>query len=278
MAKKSSLQTAQVFIFSALACEAKAIITHYQLKKQVQFHEFAIYRHAHYCLAVTGVGKSAMAAAVAYTLASIEHTANPVLLNIGIAGHPHHARGESFIAAKVCDVDSGKNFYPQLVYSAPCAALTLCTVAKPLTVYAEQHLYDMEGSAFFETAVRFSSAELIQCFKVVSDNSKHGIKGINAKQVQLWIQSCLSQVQELVTAMTALATLIPVQQAQAYDDIIQMWRFSVSEQIYLKKLLLRWLVITDGEQPDLSNRSFKQGKQVIGWIEQAIEQLEYSLS
>jgi hypothetical protein len=51
----------------------------------------------------------------------------------------------------------------------------------------------MEASAFFETASRFSSAELVQCIKIISDNPSQQIgrdkarisELINAHIVQL---------------------------------------------------------------------------------------------
>ena len=93
----------RVFIYTALPCEAKALISRLQLKKNLHIRPFAIYTNAEICLTVTGPGKCAMAAGVAYSQAIFSNIAHPVLLNVGIAGHYDSSLGQMFIAEKISD-------------------------------------------------------------------------------------------------------------------------------------------------------------------------------
>ena len=57
-----------VFIFVALPCEAKPLIQSWSLKKNSEHKPFSIYENQDFVVVVSGVGKLAMAAAVAYTM------------------------------------------------------------------------------------------------------------------------------------------------------------------------------------------------------------------
>ncbi len=63
----------------------------------------------------------------------------------------------------------------------------------------------MEASAFYETAVRFSSSELILCLKVISDNQLSPVENIQPKQVAALIAAHLATVESLLARTVALA-------------------------------------------------------------------------
>ena len=100
----------KIFIYTALPCEAKPLVEHFKLKKRLDVQAFAVYEHDTLCLTVTGVGKSAMAAGVAYTQALFNGVENPILINIGIAGHRDYAIGDLYLVDKIIDADSQKPF------------------------------------------------------------------------------------------------------------------------------------------------------------------------
>ena len=160
--------TCTLFIYTALPCEAKLLVAHFSLKKATAIQPFAVYINAKICLTVTGPGKSAMAAGIAYTQALFAAPPHPILLNIGIAGHKDHALGRLFLIDKIIDRDSGRNHYPPLLFKPPCATGSVQTASIPQLAYDQPHLYDMEASAFYETASRFSSGELIQCLNAIT--------------------------------------------------------------------------------------------------------------
>ncbi len=265
------------FIFTALPCEAKPLVTHFKLKKDNSSHPFALYYNDNTVLAVSGCSKIAMAAAVAYSLAKFQHSAHPVLVNVGIAGHKTASLGDLFAAHKISDVETGKHFYPQLVAKLPCQTLAINTVSIPETSYADDCLYEMEASAFYEIAVRFTSGELIQAFKIVSDNQKSSINQIDAQLVSEWINAKVETIVEGIKQLELLAQLLENRESAYYQMALERWHFTVTAQLQLKALLQRWDVLTDNAKLDFSERELQHGKAVLLWLEQKINALEFSL-
>ncbi len=283
----SALQTMQlmsnnnmpvtVYLFAALMPEAKPVIAYLNLKQDPKSKVFSVYRGDNICLTVTGLGKSAMAAGIAYTLASFLPDNSPVLLNFGIAGHAHLSIGSVFVAEKIQDADSGKRFYPQLVADLPCRGLPISSVSKVSEHYPEDCLSDMEASAFFEIAVRFTSAELIQCLKVISDNQENPSDSVNPKLAQTLIKQNVETLQQLINALLSLRQQLDDQEPQAFQQLVQTTHFSVSEQNRLKKLLIRWEALTDSQPLELQRSEFTSGKAFLKALEERIEQCNMQL-
>jgi len=72
------------------------LVDFFCLKKDMAVTAFALYTNRDICLTVTGCGKAAMAAGIAYSQALFAPVGRPVMLNIGVAGHSVHALGEVF--------------------------------------------------------------------------------------------------------------------------------------------------------------------------------------
>lgn len=261
------MQETPVYIFTALPCEAKPLIAHFKLKKETTISPFAIYRRGSITLTVSGVGKSAMAAAVAYTLAVFPSDNLAVMLNIGVAGHKSHELGALFAAEKISDQESGKSYYPQLVADLACLTQSITTVSQPQCHYKTDSLYDMEASAFYETAIRFSSSELIQSLKVISDNENHAIEQITPAKVSAWIQSYLSEIEASITSLKTLAGEYKVLELDEYPKIIQQWRFSSNEKLQLKRLLSCWQILSKDRPLDLEQKKDLTGKQLLIYLQ-----------
>ncbi len=225
------------YFFVALPCEAKPLIRHFKLKKDLSITAFSLYRNEQLCLTVTGLGKSAMAAGVAYTFAYFPSTMSPVVLNIGIAGHRSHALGAVFAAEKIIDMESERAYYPQIVAQPPCATAIIKTVAQVQTTYKGSSLYEMEASAFYEIATRFSSSELIQCLKIISDNEQYSAEQVNAAQVSEWVSHALPFIEQYSQALKALSASQQAILTPYYAEILDAFHFSRHEKIQLKRLL-----------------------------------------
>ena len=266
-----------IFIFTALPCEAKPLVDRFGLKKHLNIDPFAIYSHGDYCLTVSGLGKSAMAAAVAYTLALFANANNPVLINIGIAGHQSYQLGEHFIADKITDLDSKRNFYPPLIYNPTCHTASVITVSIPQNHYRQDCLFDMEASAFYETALKFTSAELVQCLKVISDNESSPTKNIQPKLVSQWIEENIEFAEILIKELTLLAKIIEPPEPEYFDEITDQWRFTVSEQHKLKQLLLRHQALTGNQLPEINKSEYSSAKILLRWLEMNLEKASLSM-
>lgn len=267
----------KTFIFTALPCEAKPLVAHFKLKKDHNSHPFAVYYNDNMALVVSGCGKTAMAAAVAYSLAWFKASPHPVLVNVGIAGHKTAALGDLFAAHKITDVDSGKHFYPQLVAKLPCSTQAMQTVSRPETNYADDCLYEMEASAFYEISSRFSSGEIIQAFKIISDNQESSIAKIDAASVSAAINAKITELAAGIKQLLLLAQSLETTEPPYYQFALEQWHFSVTAQLQLQTLLQRWNLLTNNAELDFTEVELKHGKEVLRWLEQKVDGLIFNL-
>jgi len=266
-----------VFIFAALECEAKALINKFKLKKENTSHPFSVYKNENIVLTVTGVGKVSMASGVAYVMAGYPDIEMPIMLNIGIAGHKTEALGSLFVASKVTDEDSRKVFFPQLIGNKWPVASEIKSTTMPNTHYSDSCLNDMEASAFYETAVRFSSSELIHCLKVVSDNEEAAIEGINAKVVIEWINIHVDKMEQIFKLLQQLRESVIPRELQEYTKIVNQWHFTVSGKVRLKALLRRWSVLSPEQWLKNERIEHENGKDILRKLAVDVDKLEVNL-
>jgi adenosylhomocysteine nucleosidase len=267
----------KIFIYTALPCEAKPLIDYFHLKKDTTIDCFAVYGNKKICLTVTGIGKTAMAAGVAYTQALFSSAPNPVLINVGIAGHKEHPIGSVFLIDKITDSDSDRRYYPPLVFMPPCSTHSLQTASKPQLSYPPLHLCDMEASAFYETATRFTTGELIQCLKIVSDNESSPAQHIQPDQASLLIGTHLPTIATILTELTKLTEILVMPEMAEFEQLLIQHRFTVNEQIQLKKLLSRWRLVSGQTKIDITLAPAKTGKEFLNFLSQSITELEFHL-
>jgi hypothetical protein len=135
----------------------------------------------------------------------------------------------------------------------------------------------MEASAFYETAVRFTSSELICCLKVISDNQETSVDAINAKQVSTLIAVHLSTIEALLMQTNALADLITSPEPQLLNELVQRYHFTVHQRQQLKNQLSRWDVLTDQQPLLLDDTNLVNGKDVLRCIDSRINELSFNL-
>ena len=268
---------ANIFLAVALPCEAKSLVAHFGLKKDTTVRAFAMYRNEAMCLTVTGPGKSAMAAGLAFTQAVSASPKNALFINVGIAGHQTHGIGSAWTINKISDADTGRNYYPMPVYGLPCAATSLLTASKPQFDYSHEHLCDMEASAFFETAARFSTGELIQCLKIVSDNQSEPGHKLDPKCVEKLIRDNICLLDLLLDKLEERAKLVSRSEVPGFDCLVRQYRFTVSEQNRLKNLLSRFSVLTDKGIEAVDFGKVKSGKELLAALESRLGSIKYEL-
>ncbi len=267
-----------VHLLTALPCEAKPLVDHFRLKRQMGEAAFAIYSNENISLTVSGIGKNAMAAATAYTHLLFGKQTNSVWLNIGVAGHLEKPIGTPFLAEKIYDADSKQSHYPSFVTPQPCDSQTLSTFSQPQTHYPESSLCDMEASAFFEIASRFSSSELIQCLKIISDNEENNADKINPKQVSSLIEKQLPLIDTVIKNFTELTNSLPATVNEIPLLLSDRWHFTTSEQRQLKELLQRWKLLSP-EQPieESSLPSTSNRKELLHWLKEKVDSFDIVL-
>lgn len=268
---------ANIFLAVALPCEAKPLVAHFGLKKHAAVRAFAMYRNEAIYLTVTGPGKSAMAAGLAYTQAVSASLENALFINVGVAGHQKHDIGSAWTINKISDADTGRNYYPLPIYGLPCAATSLLTASKPQFDYNHEHLCDMEASAFFETAARFSTGELIQCLKIVSDNRSEPGRNLDPKVVEKLIRDSIGLLDLLLDKLEERARLVNSPEVPNFEGWVRQYRFTVSEQNRLKNLLLRFSALTGKSLEAVDFGTVKSGKELLAALESRLNTIKYEL-
>lgn len=265
------------FVFCALACEAKPLIQAWRLKKLAQKLPFAMYANQDYLVVITGIGKTAMAGAVGYTLGFFANAQRPLLLNLGIAGHRCYPLGTLYLADKIVDSATGRSFYPQLPFSVTCATHAVATQTQPRNDYVDDYLYDMEASAFYETAVKFTSSESIHSLKIVSDNNRSPLENINERLVEDYCSRQLNVIDSLITQMVSLRQSLPQEDAELYEQLCEQFHFTATNAAKLKTLLLRGKLLLGDQRLAWRDANLNNGKELIAWLENQLDKTEFYL-
>jgi len=125
--------------------------------------------------------------------------------------------------------------------------------------------------------VRFSTGELIHCLKVISDNELSPAENIQPKQVEALIAAHVATIETLLKELSRLAALITASEPARFEQLMQRYHFTASEQGQLKNRLSRWAVLTNNSIPELDESQLHRGKDVLCRLDQQLSQIEFSL-
>lgn len=223
----------------AMHCEAKPVIDHYRLKKSRVEHGFDLYEGDRMACVVSGIGKIAIAAACAWVAALYREQASLAWINIGIAGSALHPIGTAFWLNKITDGDSNRSLYPVPLIETTLEPAHCITLNQASSEYLPQRLFDMEASAFFDTATRFSSTELVHSIKIISDNQSQQTGRYKSRISQLVTQN-IGPVGGLAESLQTLNNLAAANKIDAFDwqQLIKQAHFSRTQQSQLRKSVL----------------------------------------
>lgn len=254
------------------------MIQAWRLKKCLSVQAFAVYANGERVVVVSGMGKIAMAGAVAYVMAMFNESLQPILINLGVAGHGSQPLGSVYWLDKISDAETGRHFYPQLPGDVACQSLPLKTVATACDHYPEACLYDMEASAFYEMAVRFSTSELIHGLKVVSDNCNSPLSNVGEFQVEAWITAQLAVVEQLIAVLSQLRRLLSYAPYGGLgDELMAHFHFSSTNAVKLTKLLNRWQLLFAGESLDWRQQNLRNAGDFLTWLENKLDSSQFYL-
>jgi len=270
-----------IHLVIALPSEAKPLLSHYKLKAVEDSRGFKIYQKDEMALVVSGVGKSAAAAATAYLQAMTGNEPDRAWINIGMGGHRELVLGEGILAERVKDLASGQVWYPPPVLDLSSPPASVLTVDRVEEDFEGQWVFEMEAAGFYESACRFATSELVQCFKIISDNRSVPPRWMSTRQVDELIEARLEDVDAVVEATASLAReLSPLSDdPPGLDALLERCHFSVSERRRLSRLLRRWHVLapeTHIFDEELKQR--KTSKEVLGLVQARIEALPVNLT
>lgn len=191
----------EICLLVALYAEAQLLIDGFSLERRTQRGLFPVYSSREISLVVSGVGKLAAAAAVAYLNTLLGESRDCGWLNVGVAGHSRHRCGEGFLARRITEASTGRSWTLAAGIAPRLARERLITVDIPETKYAKPAMYDMEAAGFYATARLCTRKEKIQCFKVISDNSDCTPSTLTPAEVRRLIGDRLEDVQTLIQGL-----------------------------------------------------------------------------
>ena len=222
----------------ALRAEASPLIESFGLTQLNSKEKHEIYTNDHLSLIVSGMGKAAAENAVQVLYAQVPDQIS-AWLNIGIAGHGLFEIEQGFLASRITDQASSQSWYPMIVYPHDCAVSPLMTVNEVELQYPEPIGYDMEAAAFFSAAKRHTTVELVQNYKVVSDNPHHSVSRITPARISKLIEMRIEEIRQLINALDQLVAQVGAIRSidGRLEPFFERWKFTVSQQHQLKRLL-----------------------------------------
>jgi hypothetical protein len=259
-----------IHVVVALPAEARPLTARYGLGNRLLDAPFPVYYNTDMALTVSGPGKVAAAAACACLGSRGLTTETTAWLNIGIAGHATRDIGSGLVANRITDTATGRSWYPPQLLEHRIASGHLRTVDIPETGYPDDAVYDMEASGFYPTACRFSTAELVQCFKVISDNPASPARRVTGALCERLLTEQLDTIDSLVSGLTDMARNIHAWHTPhpELERLVAGWHFTVTQQHQLRELARRWTALAPGQplwDEDLENR--RSANEVLATIE-----------
>ena len=262
----------------ALQAEAKPLAERFGLAPLAEPHAFHVYRGERGWAIVAGQGKVSAAAATAYLHLLSGGGIGQAWLNVGIGGHSQRSVGEAVIAHKIQDAASGVAWYPPLVVDLPCPTAPVLTVERMEEEYAHPWVHDGEAAGFYPTACRFATAELVQSFKMISDNPEATLeRSPSATFVEALVRENLDRIESFASALLGLAreTAALAADPPGYREILARFPFTLAEQQRLRRLLRRLAVLDPGSDPRdrLGSDPIERGRDVLVRLETRLSEI-----
>ena len=265
-----------VNIIVAHGLEAKALVRMLELERHHVSSEFVEYSNSNKLhLLVSGIGKEAITAAVTYLGEQQASDSGEIRawLNIGIAGHRDASLGNAWLGNKITDQSSGASAYPpQLIEGIEVGSVV--TVDEPENAYPLDAAYEMEASAFYAEATKYSTAELVQVFKVISDNLVNPISEIDIRSVPGLIAAQAPQLQILIEGMSAIATQHNSSQRlpSYFSEVCSKIHLTVNQKLQLRRLCQRYKAL--GMDEELSSAADLRVGDARTLIQQLAERID----
>ncbi|MDJ0955569.1 MAG: hypothetical protein QNI91_01850 [Arenicellales bacterium] len=202
----------------ALASEARPLIEYYKLSLLHHTHGFRIFAAENVRLVITGVGKVPAAAGTAY-LAGFDPHLDQVWLNIGIAGHRSLDAGTATFALKITDQATGRSWYPPQTVDMPGMGAHVTTYDTPIVSYPVDIVCEMEASAYYSVATRFSSGEFVQCYKIISDNISTSVSDLTAGNVASLVSDHVNDIDDIAQSLQGLSAASEVRRPTSVRSV-----------------------------------------------------------
>lgn len=232
-----------IHLICALDCEAAPLLAAFKMRHDSQVDTLKTYlsKGGNVSLSVSGVGKNKSAVCIEKIAAYYSTHNHDVWLNIGLAGHKDIAIGEALLVHSITEAETGKVWYPQIIFNHRLKSAALITLDKPSVGYTD-FMFDMEAAGFYRNAITHSSAELVHCIKIISDNSTHPARKLDKKSISSLIQKQIKQIEQVINELSQLSEVLNSDNSMSdnFDRFCSQWHFSQYQRHRLQQVLNRW--------------------------------------
>jgi adenosylhomocysteine nucleosidase len=240
-----------VGIVVALPCETRPWVARLGLERFDSGRVFETYRGEGFALVRTGIGKIRAAAGVAHLAAVLGASAPRSWINVGVAGHRDAPIGATFIAHKVSDAATRAAWYPPILGRRRTPTASVVSVDRLERDYPDDDLYDMEAAGFVPMAIAYTTAELVQVVKIVSDRRDDPPEELSAQRVECLVDGAFETIDRVISDLRDLAHEHARIDSEppALRAIASTHRLSVTETRRLRDLLRRWSALDPSARP-----------------------------
>ena len=219
--------------------EARPLIDIFKLKKIKNSKQTFIYSSQEISLTISGIGKVNAAIGVTETYYYYNQKNDNIWINIGLAGHKYLKVGDICTINKITDNETKKNIFPFInkfkVQNQECLSTGIQKKS-----YSSK-VYDMESYGFYQSASKYSSKELLQIVKIVSDNQFESIDFKNKEVVYNIIFNHRKLIKELCSFMLNLKEEFYQTNKEIieneFNNLFAQIRFTFTEREQMKSLL-----------------------------------------
>ena len=242
------------FIVATLS-EGQPIIDLFNLSNKRITNKLIIYYSEQVSLTITGIGKLNCIVSVVQTFYELKQERNNIWINVGLAGHKVLQIGQVFGVRKIIDKSSQKVFFPfNGKFDIPTQE---CVTLESIQNKYCTKLQDMECIGFFQAASKFSTSELIQTIKIVSDNEKSSINFNDKKAIYRIISKHNELIKKLCKYLIDLRKIVfseyDSQINKEFVKIFKSSRFTFTETNQMKTLMKLHLI----KKGNINKRDFK---------------------
>ncbi len=244
-----------IHFVTALHCEAKPIIKHYNLIRDIHSAKFEIYKSDEASLIISGTGMFKSAVAAAHLFSVSPDTKNSIAVNIGICGssNAHYEKGKLFVINKIINHSLKKSYYPDIIIKHGLSENSLETFPAPVTINNHTaisgELVDMEAAGFMEAASMFFASHNIYCLKVVSDHLEG--ERITPGFVSGLVEQNLDSLSHLVESAAALShsnnDVLTAEDMDIIEKISLNLNLTVTLRHQLKNLAVHYKIRSKGD-------------------------------
>ena len=219
--------------------EARPLIDLFKLKKIKDLKQTFIYTNQNISLTISGIGKVNAAIGVTQTYYYYNQKNNNIWINIGLAGHKYLKVGDICTINKITDNETKKNFFP-FINKFKMQNQECLSVGMQKKSYSSK-VYDMESFGFYQSACKYSSKELLQIVKIISDNQFESIDFKNKEVVYNIILNHKKLINELCSFMLNLKKeFYPTSNEiieNEFNNLFTKIKFTFTEREQMKALL-----------------------------------------